>query len=94
MRCAHCNLERAIAPGERLGFRESCEGCDADLHSCIHCAHYDPGAHNDCREPGAEHVSERERSNRCDWFHAGDRAGGDGSQRKEALSDLDALFKK
>ena len=94
MRCAQCNLERVVAPGERLGFRETCEACGADLHSCVHCAHYDPGAYNDCREPSSEFVSDRERANRCDWFQPGDRAGGDGAGRDQALSDLDALFKK
>ena len=94
MRCAACNRELALAPGERLGFRENCEGCDADLHSCVNCAHYDPGAYNDCREPSAEHVSERERANRCDWFQPSDRAGGDGSSRDHAVSELEGLFKK
>ena len=94
MRCAQCNRERVIAPGERLGFRESCEGCGADLHSCVHCAHHDPGAHNDCREPSAEFVREREQNNYCDWFRASEREGGDGSGREKALTDLDALFKK
>jgi hypothetical protein len=94
MHCAACNRELTLAPGERLGFREACEGCDADLHSCVNCAHYDPGAHNDCREPSAEYVSDRERANRCDWFQPGDREGGEASPRDQALSDLDALFKK
>jgi hypothetical protein len=83
-----------IEAGERLGFRESCEGCGADLHSCVHCAHYDPGAHNDCREPSSEFVRERERNNHCDWFQASGREGGDGSGCDQALNDLDALFKK
>ena len=83
-----------MAPGERIGFRDACEGCDADLHSCVHCAHYDPGAHNDCREPSAEYVADRDRANRCDWFQAGSRGGADGSERARALGDLDSLFKK
>jgi len=94
MNCAACNREITVAPGERIGFRDACEGCDADLHSCVHCAHYDPGAHNDCREPSAEYVADRDRANRCDWFQAGSRGGADGSERARALGDLDSLFKK
>jgi hypothetical protein len=94
MRCVACSREIELAPGERIGFRDTCDGCDADLHSCTHCAHYDPGAYNDCREPSAEYVADRERANRCDWFQPGDRAGGTGSERTRALDDLDALFKK
>ena len=94
MNCAACNCEIAVAPGERIGFRDTCEGCDADLHSCVNCAHYDPGAYNDCRESSAEYVADRDRANRCDWFQPGGRAGGDGSEHARALGDLDALFKK
>ena len=94
MRCAACNQDFQLAPGERLGFRETCAGCDSDLHSCTNCAHYDPGAYNDCREPSAEYVADRERANRCDWFQAGDREGAAGTGRDQALSELDALFKK
>jgi hypothetical protein len=94
MRCAACNRTIEMAPGERIGFREACEGCGADLHSCVQCAHYDPGAYNDCREPSAEYVSDRERANRCEWFQPGERAGAGGGERSRALADLDALFKK
>lgn len=94
MHCAACHRELVVAPGERVGFRETCEGCDADLHSCVNCAHYDPGAYNDCREPGAERVDDRERANRCDWFQPGEGAGGDGGQRDASLAALDALFQK
>jgi hypothetical protein len=88
-------MEVHFAPGERPGFRETCEGCDADLHTCHNCAHYDPGAQNDCREPSSEYVSDRERANRCDWFSEGDREGGNAAGgRDKALSDLDSLFKK
>ena len=94
MNCAACNREFKLSPGERLSFRETCESCDADLHCCVNCAHYDPGAHNDCREPSAERVRDRKRANRCDWFQPGDRAGGDGTGRAQSLDALDALFKK
>ena len=95
MHCAACDRELQLGPGERLGFREVCEGCDADLHTCHNCAHYDPGAYNDCREPSSEHVGDRERANRCDWFQPSDRRGGSqGGGRDQALADLDSLFKK
>jgi hypothetical protein len=94
VRCAACNQDHPLAPGARVGFRDTCESCDADLHSCVNCAHYDPGAQNDCREPSAEHVSGRDRANHCEWFQAGDREGGSGGERSQAIDDLAALFKK
>ena len=95
MRCANCNAEISISPGERIGFRDCCDSCNADLHSCLNCAHHDPAAYNECRESSAEHVSERERANRCEWFSPGGGVGGAGNQvRQGAIADLESLFKK
>ena len=95
MHCAECNGIIALGPADRIGFRDTCDSCNADLHTCHNCIHHDANAHNECREPSAERVSERERANRCEWFAAGDAEGGEGTQvRSGALSDLDALFKK
>jgi len=95
MRCFACETPVELAAGERVGFRDSCSRCSADLHVCRNCAHHDPGAYNECREPNTERVGDRERANRCDWFSPGEGGGGVvASQRQGALSDLDALFKK
>ena len=47
---------------------EVCPSCDADVHCCLNCSNYDPSAHNRCREPQAEWVSDREKGNFCDLF--------------------------
>lgn len=93
MRCAACGTAIDLASGERVGFRDECPRCRVDLHSCRQCAHHDPGAYNECREPGAERVPDRERANRCDWFAAAparDVAGAD--PKATARTALDALF--
>ena len=94
MHCHACDAEHVLGPGERIGFRDDCERCGADLHACVNCKHYDPGSYNECRESGAERVLNKSRANRCDWFAAGDAGGGEGSARDPALSDLENLFKK
>jgi hypothetical protein len=91
MNCHACNAPIEMAAGERVGFRDSCDRCDADLHVCLCCAHHDPSAYNECREAGSERVSQRDRANRCDWFAPGGMGAGG---REESLSDLEALFKK
>jgi hypothetical protein len=70
----------------------ACDGCSADLRVCLNCTHYDRGSYNDCREPSAERVVEKDKSNFCDYFRpretprAGDAAGG-------KLDGLEKLFK-
>jgi hypothetical protein len=95
MHCAACGQEIALASGERVGFREECARCGADLHTCKNCSHYDPGAYNHCREPNSERVADRDRQNRCDWFAPSMGRGGDReNSQDQALKDLGALFKK
>jgi hypothetical protein len=96
MRCHACGHRLDVAGSERIGFAEVCEACSADLHCCANCAHHDASAYNECREPGAERVSDRERANRCEYFRPGD-PGADGTRedaRERARASLDALFRK
>ena len=93
MRCFKCSRPVELAAGERVGFRDSCDGCGADLHVCRNCRHHDPAAYNECREPNAERVGERERANRCDYFSPGDRAAA-ASAGERGKNQLDALFRK
>ena len=95
MHCAACNAHVTIASGERVGFRETCDACGTDLHSCLNCAHHDTSAYNECRESSAERVSARDRANRCEWFSPGESGSGPARNPGGANRDaLDALFKK
>jgi hypothetical protein len=96
--CAMCGA--AVAARERVGRRDSCPACDAELRSCRHCQFYDPTAYNACHEPQAERVLDKERANFCDYF-----AFAPGVRRAavardplstpdDARAKLDALFRK
>jgi hypothetical protein len=52
----------------RVGRQELCPRCNAPLHCCKNCQFWDPGAHNQCREPQAAFVPDREGGNFCDYF--------------------------
>ena len=78
-----------------VGRRDECFKCHSDLHVCKNCKFYDPSAYNECREPQADVVLEKERANFCDFFQP--RAPGDKSpvdKQKELLAAAEALFKK
>jgi hypothetical protein len=92
--CHNCSKELTIE--RKVGRRDACPFCGGDLHVCLNCRFYDPGSYNDCREPQAERVVNKDRSNFCDYFEFGDR--GSGKKRKDGelnpKKKLEGLFKK
>lgn len=78
---------------DRVSIREECESCGEDVHSCKNCRFYDPKAYNECREPSAEVVQEKERANRCDYFEGGGSYQAN-DKKDQLLSAAEALFKK
>ncbi len=93
VRCYKCSTELKLAPSERLAFFAHCAKCNEDLHICLNCQFHDPSAYNECREPSADRVSDRERANRCEYF----KAKGDGNlnaQKQDLKAMAEALFKK
>jgi hypothetical protein len=93
--CHRCGA--ALALDRRIGRREVCAGCGVDVHVCKNCGFYSAGAYNDCREPNADRVVDKESSNFCEYFAVvassrGVAPGGQGGDR--ARQALDALFRK
>jgi hypothetical protein len=81
--CWHC--------GHRLSdtdyAREArCAGCQRAVHVCGNCRFYRQGVPNDCLEPIAERVVDKERPNFCDYFSPNPAA-------PAAQPDADALRK-
>jgi hypothetical protein len=88
--CWKCGASIAKLPLP-LGRAEVCPACRADLHVCRLCEFYDTRAANSCREPVADLVQNKERSNFCGYFKA--RAGAYHARTDTgARTALDALF--
>jgi hypothetical protein len=92
MICWKCRKETDIEKPVR---GDECPYCHADLHVCKACDFYENGSHNDCRESSAEFVSDKERSNFCDYFRPSKKItkGERTSKADEAKAAFDALFK-
>lgn len=90
--CFKCQKEIPLLG--KPGRRDECPHCRADVHVCKNCEFYDPRAYNECREPSADVVVEKERANFCDYFtpHRGSRGGVDKAAALRAAAE--ALFKK
>lgn len=76
-----------------LSRRDQCPECSADLHVCAMCRDFDRSAPRQCREDGAEDVTDKERPNFCDWFRPSPAAfdptrRADADAAKKALAAL------
>jgi hypothetical protein len=89
--CHRCGTETR---SERVGVRETCDGCGAYLHSCRGCRLYAPGAHNDCREPQAEVVADKEGGNFCDYFQPSSASPRRSAGSSDVRERLERLFRK
>jgi serine/threonine-protein kinase RIO1 len=90
--CHHCKNE--ILLESFIGRQEQCPFCGADLHCCLNCTFYDLGAYNNCREPQAERVLIKDRSNFCDFFNFQKTTGKTPEKTPAPKDKLESLFKK
>ncbi|HUU12366.1 MAG TPA: hypothetical protein VM182_01505 [Terriglobia bacterium] len=93
--CWKCGTAIQVSAGTKVGKREACPKCDADLHSCRNCQFYDPGKHNQCAEPQAEWVRYKEEANYCDYFQPNPvlSASRGPSPSQDTKKKFDSLFK-
>ncbi len=90
--CFSCRKSNAYQ--EKVGFRDECLHCRADLHVCKNCEFYDPKVYNECRETNADVVREKERANFCDFFKAQTGLHAVDEKKAKLKAAADALFKK
>lgn len=90
-----CSFCGSALPGGRIGFRDLCADCGRELHACVHCGFYKPGAYRDCLETVPEAVKDKDRMNFCEYFkpEPGSVKGGAGKSKSQAAKcDFDKLF--
>lgn len=95
MICHHCKNEIVIK--DRIARTDECPSCNGDIHCCLNCVNYDTSAHNRCREPQAEWVTDRERANFCDYFKPNNlmaKDKGKSGPLDDARNAFENLFKK
>jgi hypothetical protein len=88
-----CHKCGAVIDIENVSRRDECRQCGSDLRVCLNCTFYDEGRANQCFEPQAEKVKEKDRSNYCDYFRF--RQQGEKKAAKASAEKLwNELFKK
>ena len=75
-----------------LSRHEECPHCRVQLHVCRMCALFDSNAPQQCREPVADLVADKQRANFCGWFqinpHAYSVAAGQDTDTRRQLAAL------
>jgi hypothetical protein len=66
VKCAAC---AAIVP-TNLALDSTCPKCNADLHTCRMCTHFDPGSRFECRKPLTARILNKGGRNTCELFAA------------------------
>ena len=91
-KCWNCGI--ALGPQD-YGRETNCVGCGKPTRVCRNCRWYAPGRSNECVEPMAERVLEKERANYCEFFEPTTETGGlDGGSSDEKLRKAaEDLFK-
>jgi hypothetical protein len=89
--CYNCNKELELSASEKILRHEECPFCTVSLHACKMCYFFNSTAYNECREPMAERIVEKEKANFCSYFTLSGIK--DENDKKDILSAANALFK-
>jgi len=87
--CWHCGGHLSATDYGREG---ECPQCRRQTHVCRNCRFYAPGRPNDCFEPVAEPVTDKQRANFCDYFEPAKDTHEAGPDNDQLKADADALF--
>ena len=64
IKCAGCGTKVL----SNINHESSCTKCNADLHSCRQCTHFDPSARFECRKTIPARILNKHGRNTCELF--------------------------
>ncbi len=91
--CFKCNSPVEYELNKKISRGAECPKCKTGLKCCKMCVFFDLTSYNECKEPVAERIVEKEKANFCDYFmmQVGERKL---QNKNEILSKALDLFKK
>ena len=90
-KCYFCGAD--IELSDKIFRNDTCPKCRQALHCCLQCKFYAPGAYNQCSEPMAERVIDKEKANLCGYFVFQGKTE-KLNEQAQAKKKLEELFKK
>ncbi len=91
--CFHC--KKRVNIGIKPSRNELCPHCRADLKVCFNCRFFNSYSNNQCSEPMAEPVINKDKANFCEYFQFSESTSTPASNNKikeDPLKDLKRLF--
>lgn len=87
--CWSCGGNLKAGDYQREG---ECPWCRKQTHVCRNCRFFEPGRPNDCQEPVAEPVRDKNRANFCDYLEPSSEAYLPGADPDALRASADSLF--
>jgi len=91
LKCALCGAKVPLSFDE-VSLESQCSNCEADLHSCKHCVHFDPSSHFECTQPISQRVNPKDARADCDFFEIRTTVEKDVSSSRNQPTDARAAF--
>lgn len=88
MTCWKCKKEIEVS---QIFRNTECPLCHADLHVCKGCKFYAPGNHYDCKETVDDIITDKEKSNFCDYFSPSQIIASDNGKKSASDAARDAF---
>ena len=92
--CYNCGEILSFIEEQKILRHEECLKCQSSLHCCRMCVFYDKSSYNECREPLAERILEKEKANFCSYYKISGGEQSNTPKKEDLFAAADALFKK
>lgn len=68
VRCSNCGAKIPQAALDDIELQSTCPKCGAYLHTCKHCAYFDPSQRFECTQPITKRIERKDLPAKCDFF--------------------------
>jgi hypothetical protein len=90
--CHKCNKDIEFPETSKVLRSDECPHCAANIYCCLMCKFYDKSSYNECREPTADRIVDKEKANYCD-FYILTGVGNRDDKQNELFDTAASLFK-
>lgn len=92
LNCYKCSEDLLLEVLKDISRQEDCPKCAASLRCCKMCRFYDTSAYNECSEPMADRITEKEKPNFCGYFSLTNNST-KSEPKDDLLAKANSLFK-